>query len=103
MDGEPGTLELPTLDPSGQPAQPVEVDSTGWPIAIPGLGSRQIGSCASCYACDEETWARYGGRPHCKHHALQGLANDSGSKTYNMNSESSDEGEDLENHEAPSQ
>jgi hypothetical protein len=78
-----------TLEPltSDLPAQTSGVDSTGWPIAIPELGSREHGGYERCHLCEEGTWQRYGGLPHCKQHAHAACTNMGGSKTAAVNSD----------------
>lgn len=57
------------------------VDSTGWPIELPGMGPRELADYESCHSCQLGTWARYGGLPLCKQHALLALASMEGPKT----------------------
>jgi len=75
------------------------VDSTGWPIELPGMGPREIGSRERCHSCEEGTWQRYGGLPLCKRHALEAFASVEGAKTCDLHSDSENDDEDNGNHE----
>lgn len=93
---EPEITNPLTLDP---PPQTGGVDSTGWPIELPGLGLREIGSRERCHSCQEGTWQRYGGLPLCKRHAREALASHEGSNTCLLNYDSGMRSKDEGNHE----
>jgi hypothetical protein len=75
-----------------------DVESTGWPIALPGYGPGEHTEYEQCHACQQGTWQRYGGVPFCKRHALQALRNQGSPNTLPAGCDRSTEGEDKPNH-----
>jgi hypothetical protein len=74
------------------------VDSTGWPIELPGLGVGEQADFERCHLCQEGTWQRYGGLPFCKRHALQALASQGGPITLPAGCDGVVDGEGKGNH-----
>jgi hypothetical protein len=95
--------DVPLSDPLGNPTEDLTnfdsgdktnispaysgVDSTGWPIELPGLGQREQANYERCHSCQLGTWQRYGGLPLCKRHALRALASRGGPKTLSLDCE----------------
>lgn len=75
--------------------QPGGIDSTGWPIALLGLGPRELGTHERCHACEEGTWQRYGGLPFCKRHAREAFASQRGPQPCAEDSEGGSEGKTI--------
>ncbi len=42
-----------------------DLESTGWPIALPRFGPGEHTEFEQCHACPQGTWQRYGGVPIC--------------------------------------
>jgi hypothetical protein len=100
---EPRVLIQHETDPNTRDAGIIfldsrEVESTGWPIALPGLGPAEHTEYEQCHACQQGTWQRYGGLPFCKRHALQALASQGGPITSSTGYDGSIDGEDKGNH-----
>ena len=74
------------------------VDSTGWPIELPGMGPRELADYERCHTCQLGTWARYGGLPLCKRHALLALASIEGPKTLSGDCDRGTDSDRQENH-----
>ena len=82
---------IPLSDPRGKPAEELThagsgnithifpncsgVESTGWPIELPGFGVGTQADFDQCHVCQEGTWQRYGGVPFCSLHAHRALRN----------------------------
>lgn len=75
-----------------------DVESTGWPIALPKFGPGEQTEFGQCHACQQGTWQRYGGLPFCKHHALQALNTQGSPKTLSEGCERSTDREGKGSH-----
>ena len=75
-----------------------DVESTGWPIALPELGPAEQTEYEQCHACQQGTWQRYGGVPFCKLHALRAMRNHGRPKTFSASCDSGRDDGDMGNH-----
>ena len=58
-----------------------DMESTGWPIALPGYGPGEQTEFEQCQFCQQGTWQRYGGVPFCRLHAYRARSNHGSPKT----------------------
>jgi hypothetical protein len=67
FEHDPDTGEAIPIVPLDAPARPRGPrDSSGWLVAIPGLGARRPGPLTLCALCGDGTLCRYGDTPLCR-------------------------------------
>ena len=74
-----------------------DLESTGWPIALPRFGPGEHTEFEQCHACPQGTWQRYGGVPIVS--IMRSNTRETGGpKTLSMDCDRPTEGEDKGNH-----